>query len=165
MGVQIGADVPFALKGGTARARGIGEKLKPILPANQLHYVVVKPYAGVSTAEAYRRYKQSAPLHIDTVEYALAKGDFDLFIRYAGNALGIAALGIAPENLSAANALMAAGATKALMSGSGSSMFAPFANLDDAQHVAQRVKGNFQLCGVYSAREKGIEMMKHEENL
>ena len=162
LGVSIGADVPFALTGGTARAKGVGEKLKQIETAKPLHFVIVKPHAGVSTAEAFRRYKKSAPLHTDTVEYALAKGDIELYLRYAGNALGMAALGIAPEIMKAANALMAAGAKRALMSGSGSSMFAPFAIYQEAQDAAARIKGDFAYCGAVSAVNKGIEIEDQE---
>ncbi|MEL7603743.1 MAG: 4-(cytidine 5'-diphospho)-2-C-methyl-D-erythritol kinase, partial [Bacillota bacterium] len=130
LGVKLGADVPFALIGGAARAKGVGEQLKPLHLKTPFFAVVVKPYAGVSTAEAFRRYRASAPLSIGAVEYALMKGDIPLFEQYAGNALGIAALSIAPEIMKAASALKAAGAAKALMSGSGSTMFAVFATMD-----------------------------------
>ena len=157
IGVKVGADVPFALTGGTVRARGIGERLTRVELGKPLHFVIVKPHAGVSTAEAYRRYQKSEPLHIGTVEYALAKGDIALFLRYAGNALGMAALSIAPEILAAANALMAAGAPRALMSGSGSTMFSPFESLEEATAAAARVKGDFAYVGAVSAVNTGIE--------
>ncbi len=157
IGVTVGADVPFALTGGTVRARGIGERLTRVELGKPLHFVIVKPHAGVSTAEAYKRYQKSEPLHIGTVEYALAKGDIALFLRYAGNALGMAALSIAPEIMTAANALMAAGATRALMSGSGSTMFAPFESFEQAETAAARVKGDFAYVGAVSAVNSGIE--------
>ncbi len=157
IGVKVGADVPFALTGGLARAKGVGDKLTRIELGMPLHFVIVKPHAGVPTAEAFRRYKKTEPLHISTVEYALAKGDMALFLRYAGNALGMAALGIAPEIMTAASALMAAGAPRALMSGSGSTMFAPFESMDEALLAAARVKGNFAYVGAVSAVNTGLE--------
>lgn len=163
IGVQVGADVPFSLMGGTARARGIGEKLTPIATPRPIYFLVVKPHAGVCTAEAFRRYKKSARLLTDTVEYALAKGDFELYLRYADNALGIAALSIAPEIMRAANALMAAGAAKALMSGSGSSMFAPFATQEQAYETQRRITGDFAFCGVVSSCAAGIENVENKE--
>lgn len=158
LGVKLGADVPFALMGGTARARGIGEHLKPLRLKASFHAVVVKPYAGVSTAEAFRRYRASAPINISMVEFALLKGDIALFEQYAGNALGIAALSISPEIMKAAGALTAAGAGKALMSGSGSTMFALFPTAEAAQEAASRVKGNFELCGAYGFVNKPVEI-------
>ena len=159
LGVKLGADVPFALTGGTARAKGIGEKLKVLRLKSALHVVVVKPYAGVSTAEAFRRYKASTPINIGMVEFALLKGDVSLFEHYAGNALGIAALSIAPEIMKAAEALLAAGAQKALMSGSGSTMFALFAEETAAKETVSRIKGNFELCGAYSFVDKAVDIV------
>jgi 4-diphosphocytidyl-2-C-methyl-D-erythritol kinase len=159
LGVSLGADVPFGLTGGTARAKGVGEQLKPIHLKTPYHVVVIKPHAGVSTAEAFRRYRASTPLSIGAVEYALMKGDLALYEQYAGNALGIAALSIAPEIMKAANALMAAGAGKALMSGSGSTMFAVFTSNEAAETVAARIKGDFELCGVYSFVDKAVDIL------
>jgi 4-diphosphocytidyl-2-C-methyl-D-erythritol kinase len=159
LGVRLGADVPFALTGGTARAKGVGEQLKPLHLKTPLFAVVVKPHAGVSTAEAFSRYRASAPLSIGTVEYALMKGDIPLFEQYAGNALGLAALSIAPEIMKAASALKAAGAGKALMSGSGSTMFAVFATMDEAQAVASRVKGDFELCAAASFVDRAVDIL------
>jgi 4-diphosphocytidyl-2-C-methyl-D-erythritol kinase len=159
LGVRIGADVPFALLGGTARAGGIGEVLRPLHLKTRLHAVVVKPRAGVPTAEAFRRYRASAPLSTSMVEFALLKGDIPLFEHYAGNALGIAALSIAPQILNAASALKAAGAGKALMSGSGSAMFALFATLEEAQAVASRVEGDFELCAAVSFVDRAIDIL------
>lgn len=157
IGVKVGADVPFSLVGGTARAKGVGDKLIRIELGMPLHFVIVKPHAGVPTAEAFKRYTKTEPLHISTVEYALAKGDMALFLRYAGNALGMVALGIAPEIMAAASALMAAGAPCALMSGSGSTMFAPFESMDEAMQTAARVKGNFAYVSAVSAVNTGLE--------
>lgn len=163
IGVRIGADVPFALLGGTARARGVGEVLRPLRPAVPMHYVIVKPHAGISTAEAFRRYKKAAPLRMETVEYAVLKGDIPLFLRYTGNALGMAALSISPEILHAAEALMAAGAPRALMSGSGSSMFAPFSTLEEAQSAASRVKGKFAFISVCGSCETGVTIIEEDK--
>lgn len=53
IGVKIGADVPFCLKGGTMLAMGIGEVLAPLPPVRDNFYILVKPDQGVSTKEAY----------------------------------------------------------------------------------------------------------------
>lgn len=50
----VGADVPFFLIGGLARAEGYGEKLTPLPDAPRRWLVVVRPDAGVPTAQAYR---------------------------------------------------------------------------------------------------------------
>lgn len=164
LGRRVGADVPFALLGGTARAQGVGEILTPLYPKKIFHYVIVKPYAGVSTAEAFARYRASEHVSVDTVEYALLKGDPELFLKYAGNALGLAALAIAPDILSAMGALRKAGAAKALMTGSGSAVFAPFETEEAAQEAAQEaarlVRGDFAYCGVHGPAPAGVTVIK-----
>lgn len=165
MGRRIGADVPFCLSGGTARAKGIGEVLKPLSPSAFMHYAVVKPHKGVSTAAAFSRYAKSDPVRMESVEYAVLKGDVNLYLRHADNALGLAALSISPEILRAAEALAAAGAQRALLSGSGSSMFAPFTSLEEAKLAVSRIKGDFELCDAYSPCSSGVEVVESGEDL
>ena len=52
---SIGADVPFFLKGGTAVARGIGERIIPIKNVKKSYFVIVYPGFGVATKWAYEK--------------------------------------------------------------------------------------------------------------
>ncbi|WP_295876109.1 4-(cytidine 5'-diphospho)-2-C-methyl-D-erythritol kinase [uncultured Zhongshania sp.] len=52
IGLELGADVPVFVRGKTAWAEGIGEKLEP-LETPELWYVVIKPDCHVSTAEIF----------------------------------------------------------------------------------------------------------------
>lgn len=54
LGEHVGADVPFCLLGGTARATGTGAILSPLPDLPECHIVIAKPAGGVSTAAAYR---------------------------------------------------------------------------------------------------------------
>ncbi len=158
LGMLVGADVPFALTGGLARAKGIGEKLTFLEPGKSMYYVVVKPFAGVSTAEAYKAFSGSAHISIDTAQFAVIKGDVPLFLRSSGNALSMASLGIAPDILKAAAALKEAGACKAFMTGSGSAVFSAFETEQEAALTAGRVKGDFELCGAFCPVSCGVEI-------
>ena len=53
LGLQLGADVPFFLGGGSAIVQGIGEQLTPVA-LRPRGYLVVKPPAGVSTQTIFR---------------------------------------------------------------------------------------------------------------
>lgn len=56
IGINIGADVPFCILGGTALAQGIGEKLTPIKSNIKNTWIVLaKPPISVSTGEVYRQ--------------------------------------------------------------------------------------------------------------
>ena len=56
LGAKIGADVPFALMGGTCRVRGVGDFLKALPPVPECWFTVVMPDYGVSTPEAFAAY-------------------------------------------------------------------------------------------------------------
>ncbi len=64
IGTILGSDVPYCLQGGTALARGRGEKLEP-LPALPFHWVVLALPLGMhlSTAEVYGALK---PAHLES---------------------------------------------------------------------------------------------------
>lgn len=55
IGVQVGADVPFCICGGTMLATGIGEKLSPLPALPPCYIVICKPPVSVSTQEAYQK--------------------------------------------------------------------------------------------------------------
>ena len=59
LGAELGSDVPFCLTGGTALARGRGERLEP-LPPLPFFWVVLAlpPGVQVATADAYRNFNR-----------------------------------------------------------------------------------------------------------
>ncbi len=54
---RLGADIPFCLRGGRARVRGIGELLDP-MPTVALDLTLVVPPLAVSTPAAYRAWDE-----------------------------------------------------------------------------------------------------------
>jgi len=66
LAMSIGADVPFFLAGGTARAEGRGEKLTP-LPTTQAWFAIAWPGIELSTASVYLAWDEvqgEAPNHL-----------------------------------------------------------------------------------------------------
>lgn len=59
LATELGADVPFFLKGGTQRATGIGDRLRPVDPPAERWGILVWPGVAVSTAWAYETYDRS----------------------------------------------------------------------------------------------------------
>src|SRR5690242_3699597 len=53
----LGSDVPFFLKGGTARATGRGEQVRHLCPAPPGWIVLATPPVAISTTWAYERVK------------------------------------------------------------------------------------------------------------
>ncbi len=134
LGASIGADVPFALMGGTCRVKGVGDLLKPLPPCPDCFFVVVMPSVGISTPEAFQRYdRMGSPLHpdCDRQEAAIRAGDLPGLCAAAGNALEHCSG--ATETPAIRALLDEHGALTSLMTGSGAAVFGVF----DAEHKAQ----------------------------
>ena len=79
IGAGIGADVPFALMGGTCRVKGVGDLIKPLPPCPDCWFVVVMPSVGISTPEAFKRYDiMGSPVHPDCERQEQAIRENDL---------------------------------------------------------------------------------------
>ena len=76
IGADIGADVPFALTGGTAVGTGRGDRLSPVLARTPLHWVLALAEQGLSTpavfAELDRLRANSDPPRVGAVNAVLA---------------------------------------------------------------------------------------------
>lgn len=128
---ELGADVPFALLGGTAIGTGKGHELVPLESVKRLHWVLVANQKGLSTPSVYKRLdelrsgrgqdptKVPKPTAPKELLAALLSGDPLLVAPLLHNDLQEAALDLMPElSETIANGL-AAGALAAMVSGSG----------------------------------------------
>lgn len=117
LGLKLGADVPFFLRGHNAWVEGIGEKITPIhLPPGQ--FWVIKPAAGVETSQIFTHPKLERATKPATISvFAAAPYDF------GHNDLQPVAQTICPDISLALQVLEDAGMT-GRMTGSGSAVFA-----------------------------------------
>jgi 4-diphosphocytidyl-2-C-methyl-D-erythritol kinase len=117
LGLQLGADVPFFLRGRNAWVEGIGEQITPIdLPATQ--FIVVKPAEGLSTPAIFAH----SALKRDT-SHAIISGFAAYPYVFGHNDLQPVAELLNPQVTQALHALRAHGLA-ARMTGSGSAVFA-----------------------------------------
>ena len=145
IGATIGADVPFALMGGTCRVRGVGDLLKPLPPCPDCRFVVVMPSIGVSTPEAFQRYDQmGSPVHPDCErqEVAVRAGDLAAICAAAGNALEHCSG--AQETPAICAKLNEHGAMTSQMTGSGAAVFGVFDGEDAARAAVQALQGSYK---------------------
>lgn len=141
---QIGSDVPFFWKGGTAIVEGRGERVTPLRERGSLAFVVAVPPVQVSTAWAYRQVSPPFPAasaYRRRVE-ALRRGEMNLseFCRRLENTFQHVVEQHYPVVRDVRESLLASGATSALMSGSGSAVFGVFDSDDRARSAAQSVE-------------------------
>lgn len=73
IGLTLGADVPFFVRGCAAWVEGIGEQLTPYDFPEQ-HYLIVKPQAAVSTAEVFQAPELTRNSPVTTIRGFLAAG-------------------------------------------------------------------------------------------
>ena len=128
---ELGADIPFALIGGTAIGVGKGDDLEPIDDVNQLHWVLVPMDAGLSTPRVYAKLDEiraargedpelvATPSQPRELISALQFGDAREVAKYLHNDLQEAAVALMPELSITMHAGLAAGALAAMVSGSG----------------------------------------------
>ncbi len=151
IGAGIGADVPFALMGGTCRVRGVGDLLKPLPSCPACWFVVVMPSVGISTPEAFQRYdRMGSPVHPDcnAQEAAVRAGDLAGVCAAAGNALEHCSG--ATETPAIRALLDQNGALTSLMTGSGAAVFGVFADKAAAETAAAALRRSYEQ--VYLAR-------------
>ena len=74
LAVELGADVPFFLQGGTARGQGIGEKLDSLADLEGYVLAVVPPIS-VDTAWAYSHFDEFLPDDREEFEPLISTGD------------------------------------------------------------------------------------------
>ena len=141
LGAKIGADVPFALMGGTCRVQGVGDFLKALPPVPECWFTVVMPDYGVSTPEAFAAYDRvGSSRHPDceAQEAAIRAEDLAAVCAAAGNALEECSG--AKDNEAIKAALCEHGALTALMTGSGAAVFGIFADEAEARTAAAALK-------------------------
>lgn len=144
IGAGIGADVPFALMGGTCRVQGVGDWLKPLPPCPDCWFVVVMPSIGISTPEAFQRYDtMGSPTRPDCAEQerAIRAGDLAALCAAAGNALEYCSGAV--ETAAIRALLDEQGTTASLMTGSGAAVFGIFAQEAAAQAAAAALRQSY----------------------
>ena len=117
LGLQLGADVPFFLRGHNAWVEGIGEKISPLdLPP--AHFWVLKPPTGIDTSQIFAHPDLKRDTNAATISVFAAK-TYD----FGHNDLQPIAQALCPDVEQALQALNNAG-LQARMTGSGSAVFA-----------------------------------------
>ena len=123
---KVGADVPLCLRSRPAFVTGIGENLEHFRVHTPFYLLLVKPYKGVSTKVAFETLDFSCAEHPDCrrMREALIGNDYDGVLQSLGNTLEQSAFKLVPQIATIKQELLALGFDGALMSGSGSTVFA-----------------------------------------
>ena len=151
IGAKLGADVPFLVRGGTAFAEGIGDRLSFIspldLPAGEV-LLIATPHDSVPTKDAYAGVPKSGPDRWEGYKLAWetasdAERSFGGPLLDSGaffNAFEISVFPKHPLVAAMKDKFLDLGARVALMSGSGASVFGIFVDRQQAEAAAETLK-------------------------
>jgi 4-diphosphocytidyl-2-C-methyl-D-erythritol kinase len=142
---SLGSDVPFFLTGGLAQCEGRGERITPLAlrwPDEMRWLLLLKPAIDVSTATVYRNLSANDYSNGETSGLLLAalQSGSHFQLDYLHNSLERGVLEQYPTVAQAREDLREAGAPFIRLSGSGPTLFAPFATLAHAAQVQQRLQ-------------------------
>jgi 4-diphosphocytidyl-2-C-methyl-D-erythritol kinase len=149
LGSKIGSDVPFFIFQGVAVCRGRGEHVHPIGFTKKLRFLLLKPNFGVSTSWAYERWRDShelreisyTPQSVDGIRLVndLERSVFEKYVFLAHLKMWLLEQ---PE------------VDAALLSGSGSTVFAMIRDNADAQVITKRARSRLDCelwtCAVHT---------------
>lgn len=153
IGLSLGADIPYCIKGGTALCEGIGEVITPLDSFKDKIIVLVKPSFGVSTKEVYKNFDiNKVRKHPETEKLIEAMKSNDL--RYVAenmkNLLENVTLRKHKVLIRIKEEMNSCGAIGSMMSGSGPTVFAFFDDMLKAQMCFEKMKGKY--CDVFITR-------------
>lgn len=169
LGEQLGSDVPFFLLGGAAAGIGRGTELFPLPDGRQLSGVLVSPGIHISTSDAYRLLNsrltsESQQNKMVTFQSRVWDGgvsrtacnDFETVVVEQHGIIG-----------AIKKRLLRAGASMALMTGSGSAVFGVFASSAQASEVFRsfRKERVFRFSLVSRARYRAMWWRTLEEHI
>ena len=130
VGGQIGSDMPFCVRGGTALAEGRGEVLTDLPPLPECRFVLCKPDFGLPTGPMFARLRLDGSLPRPDVEgmvSALRRGDLEGAASRVGNVFeSVLEPPERREIEGIKETLLRHGALAAAMSGSGPAVFGLF---------------------------------------
>jgi 4-diphosphocytidyl-2-C-methyl-D-erythritol kinase len=149
---SLGSDVPFFLTGTAALVEGTGERITPAGAIPRWYALIVKPPVAIATAAAYceidkldrpqRPRKGCASI---VLLEALQRADFAAVESMMQNDFHALITTRTPEVAGTVAALQGAGATNALLAGSGSCVF----TIDPDRERIERIRADLALPSTY----------------
>ena len=150
LGVGLGADIPFCIVGGGALVSGIGERLEEIAPMPDCTLVVACMGEGVSTPWAYGRLDElhgnfaqarAEDPRAASIVTAMEKGTVLDVCEDFYNLFEEVVPAVQPYVDRIKTVMTQGGAVRAMMSGSGPSVFGVFSRIEDATATVEALRG------------------------
>ena len=149
LSATVGSDVPFCVRGGTVLATGRGEKMESLRAFPDCLYVVCKPEFSISTPELFRKLDQmSLRCHPDTagILEAVEKGELEQVCRRMYNVFEDVDDRRLRTVKDIKSLMLDHGALGAMMTGTGSAVFAIFRKGADTDALVEQLRAAYGFC-------------------
>jgi len=156
--LSLGADVPFAMVGGTAYATGVGENLTTLSPLPQCYIVLASGGVKDSTGAMFRRFDEAEEQfhpQIDSAINSVNNGDLNSLCKLLGNSF--APLWQNERVKSICSVFEKSGALGYSLSGAGPTLFGIFTDFEKAEKTAERIKNQFGWAHICKPTAQSIE--------
>ena len=147
MGLSLGADIPYCIKGGTCLCEGVGEVITELPRFKDKIVVLVKPPFGVSTKGVYQEFNiERSKIHPDTNKLisAIKSNDLKYVSKNMKNLLENVTLKKHKVLISIKEEMRYYGSIGTMMSGSGPTIFALFDDMQKAQKTFEKMKEKYK---------------------
>lgn len=161
IGVKIGADVPFCIKGGTLLAQGIGDVLHKVKPLRKCFILIAKPDYGVNTGKAYALFDSNGKIHTpDKFGMLCAMQNRDLNEICAKMENVFEQFIEVPNKVDIKEVMRNNGALSVCMSGSGPTVFGIFDEKEKAEKAGNELAAYAKDIAVTTPVNKGCKIIK-----
>jgi 4-diphosphocytidyl-2-C-methyl-D-erythritol kinase len=160
LGAKLGSDVPFFIRGGTALGRGRGTELTPLPAIRSGRFLIVKPALDLKTSEVYGNLKMGLTVNSTKANIRVIK---PLLVRFPQKSWpGINRLEdvVLPSQPSLQRLVLdlREQAPVAMLSGSGSAVFAVFPEGFDLEGIAKDMEEAGLFFKVVGPHAAGVEI-------
>ena len=167
---RIGSDVPFCIQGGTVMATGRGERLEPLEQLPPFQVILATSDEEASTTEVYQRFdelledgellrEKEAEKALEALLEGVRKRDIDSVCSNLRNNLESATIAV-DQVEQYKTVARGAGASAALMTGSGPTVFALVSGMDRVAEVAWELEKIAPITIVTCFSDCGAEVKK-----
>lgn len=143
IGKSLGADIPFFFLKKSARAQGIGEILSPFDINLDMKILLVNDGTSISSNFVYKRLKDYGNIETEKIIEGLKYSDKNI-VKYFSNVMEDVVYENFPHLYKIKNRLENLGASKALLSGSGASIFAVFFDEEKINYALNEIKNDYK---------------------
>ena len=143
IGKSLGADIPFFFLKKSARAQGIGEMLSPFDINLDMKILLVNDGTSISSNFVYKRLKDYGNIETEKIIEGLKSSDKNI-VKYFSNVMEDVVYENFPHLYKIKNRLENLGSAKALLSGSGASIFAVFFDEEKINYALNEIKNDYK---------------------